>query len=177
MKHPPLAVIAVALAVLAGLQAFAQAPAGRRAGAAQDHPARAVPARSLEAEPRRQGAVHLPGVPRQPDLEVKVYGPDPALQGGKSVLKTTGTDGDDNNPTHLFSGECKTACGFTLRSRKAFANLAVPFARVRVNSKMSGLHTVYLAIKLADGSWAVGTRQVSPCRRATGSSASSMSPV
>ncbi|MDB5460227.1 MAG: hypothetical protein JWO72_1968, partial [Caulobacteraceae bacterium] len=85
-----------------------------------------------------------------PDLELKVYGV------GAS-LRMTGKDGDENNPSHLFSGECKSSCAFAFRNKKAMADLT-GLARVRVNTKMSGFHKVYPIVKLASGDWYIGDR-------------------
>jgi hypothetical protein len=92
---------------------------------------------------------------RNPDLDLTVLGPDPGLHGADAPLKVAGADGNDNNPSHLFSGECTTACGISLKNRRVMADLT-GLARIRVDLKMSGLHRVYPLIKLANGDWLVG---------------------
>jgi hypothetical protein len=162
MKHPRLAMAAVALVALGGASiapiAGAQPPAPSAKPAPGTPPVLRPGLLWKEEWKQNPNGVELaigPGNVRNPDLEVKVYGPDPALQGKDSVLRLAGKDGDENNPSHLFSGECKTACGFTFRSKKAMADLS-GLARIRVNAKMSGLHRVYPIIKLASGDWYIG---------------------
>ena len=88
-------------------------------------------------------AVDLATAVKNPDLEMKIYG-----QG----INMVGKAGDENNPPHLFSGEAKGPVAFTLRNKKAFADLSV-LGRIRVDTKMSGLHKVYPIVKLASGDW------------------------
>lgn len=85
-----------------------------------------------------------------PDLELKTYGPSPSLL----VL---GKDGDDGNPSHVFSGEAKSSMAFAFRDKKVFADLS-GLSRIRVNTKMSGLHKVYPVVKLAGGDWYLADR-------------------
>ncbi|HEY2842600.1 MAG TPA: hypothetical protein VGJ09_03080 [Bryobacteraceae bacterium] len=86
-----------------------------------------------------------------PDLTLDLVGPT-----GKEMLMT-GTAGDENNPIHLWTGMCTTPCGFALRNKTGFADLT-GLARIRLVSKMSGLHQVHPIVKLADGTWLVGDR-------------------
>ncbi len=174
MTHPRLAALtSVALFALAS-PAFAQAPA-KPVEAPKPAAAPAAPA------PTRPGLFWREGWKQNdakgteqpisainvgnPDLEVKIYGPDPGLQGPKSDMKSFGGDTNENNPPHLFSGECKTACGFALRNKKAYADLSAPLSRIRLNTKMSGLHKVYPIIKLANGDWYVGDQPQGPSIR------------
>lgn len=85
-----------------------------------------------------------------PDLELKQYGPG-------IVLLVQGKDGDDNNPSHVWTGESKGPFAFTFRDRKAYADMSA-LGRIRVNTKVSGFHRVYPVVKLADGTFWIGDR-------------------
>ena len=86
-----------------------------------------------------------------PNLELKLYGPT-----GKEVL-LTGAKGDENNPTHLWTGMCSSPCAVALRDKSNMADLT-GLARIRWTTKMSGLHQVHPIVKLADGRWLVGDK-------------------
>jgi hypothetical protein len=83
------------------------------------------------------------------NLELKLYGTT-----GKE-LKITGKAGDENNPIHVWSGECTTPCGAALRNKASYADLT-GLARIRWNGKVSGFHTIRPIVKLSDGSWLIG---------------------
>jgi hypothetical protein len=82
------------------------------------------------------------------NLELKLY--------GKEIL-LTGRSGDENNPTHVWTGTCAGPCAVALRDKANFADLT-GLARIRWNTKTSGFHQVRPALKLADGTWIVGDR-------------------
>ena len=82
------------------------------------------------------------------NLELKLY--------GKEIL-LTGRSGDENNPTHVWTGTCAGPCAVALRDKTNFADLS-GLARIRWNTKTSGFHQVRPALKLADGTWVVGDR-------------------
>lgn len=145
----------VASMVLVGA-ASAQAPAPAPAGA----PAAARPAAPAENPQRapllwkeewkqndggKEGPLNLTGSVGNPDLELKLYG-----AGAK--LNMLGKNGDDGNPAHVFSGEATSQMAFAFHSRKGPADLT-GLSRIRVNTKMSGLHKVYPIVKLASGDW------------------------
>ncbi|HZJ32514.1 MAG TPA: hypothetical protein VFD21_13135 [Vicinamibacterales bacterium] len=83
-----------------------------------------------------------------PNVELKLY--------GKEIL-LTGRGGDENNPTHVWTGTCAGPCAVALRDKTNFADLS-GLARIRWNTKTSGFHQVRPALKLADGTWVVGDR-------------------
>lgn len=83
-----------------------------------------------------------------PNLELKVYGDT------KNFLET-GAEGDESNPTHLWTGTCEKPCAATLRDKNNFVDLT-GLARIRWITKTSGLQKVHPLIKLADGTWLVG---------------------
>lgn len=159
-----IAIVAVAAAALAGA-ASAQAPAPAPAPAAPA--AGATPRPTVAAEnPQRagllwkeewkqndggkEGPVNIATSVGNPDLELRMYGPGPAL----NIL---GKNGDDGNPAHVFSGEAKGPMAFAFRSKKGMADLT-GLSRIRVNTKMSGLHKVYPIVKLASGDWYMADR-------------------
>jgi hypothetical protein len=132
--------------------AFAQAPAeGRGRGGG---PARR-PGLFFREEwgQTEKGGEHPTGPESvtNPNLELKLYGPT-----GKEVL-LTGAKGDDNNPTHLWTGMCSSPCAVALRDKNNMAD-ATGLARIRWTTKTSGLHQVHPIVKLADGRWLVGDR-------------------
>ncbi len=83
-----------------------------------------------------------------PTLELKLYGTERLV---------TGRGGDENNPTHVWTGTCAGPCAVALRDKTNFADLS-GLARIRWNTKTSGFHQVRPALKLADGTWVVGDR-------------------
>ena len=86
-----------------------------------------------------------------PNLELKMYGP-----AAKEFLMT-GSAGDENNPTHLWTGMCTSPCAATLRDKTSMVDLS-GLARIKWNTKMSGFHQVRPLIKLADGTYLVGDK-------------------
>lgn len=149
-------VIAVAAAALAGV-ALAQPPAAPRpaAGAAgarpvvgPENPQRAPLLWKEEWKQTpdgKEGPLSLTGSVGNPDLELKLYGP-----GAK--LNVLGKNGDDGNPAHVFSGEATSQMAFAFHDKKGPVDLS-GLSRIRVNTKMSGLHKVYPIVKLAGGDW------------------------
>jgi hypothetical protein len=83
------------------------------------------------------------------NLELKLYGPT-----GNEIL-IAGTAGNETNPIHPWTGMCTTPCGITLRDNARMVDLT-GLARIRWNTKVSGLHQVRPLIKLADGTVLVG---------------------
>lgn len=83
------------------------------------------------------------------NLELKLYGED------AKDMQATGADGDDNNPTHAWTGLCEKPCALALRDKKSYADLS-GLARIKWVTKVSGFHKVHPIVKLADGTWLVG---------------------
>ncbi|HEY7336471.1 MAG TPA: hypothetical protein VH639_16380 [Bryobacteraceae bacterium] len=86
-----------------------------------------------------------------PNLELKVYGPD------AKDIQLTGSAGDEGNPIHLWNGITTSPIAATLRDKNSFVDLT-GVARIKWNTKMSGLHRVHPVVKLADGTWLIGDR-------------------
>ena len=84
-----------------------------------------------------------------PNLELKLYGPQ------SKEMQVTGAPGDENNPMHLWTGLCPSACAAALREKNNYADLT-GLARLHWITKMSGFHAVRPIVKLADGTWLVG---------------------
>ena len=86
-----------------------------------------------------------------PNLELKLYG-----ASGKEI-QLTGSAQDENNPTHVWTGLCTTPCAFTFRDKQNYVDLT-GLARIRLVTKVSGLHRVHPMLRLADGTVLVGNR-------------------
>jgi hypothetical protein len=86
-----------------------------------------------------------------PALELKLYG------GTAKEIQLTGAAGNENNPTHVWTGMCTTPCALAFRHKTNYADLT-GLARVRWNTKTSGFHQIRPIVKLADGTWLVGDR-------------------
>ncbi len=91
-----------------------------------------------------------------PNLEFTMYVP-------KGQIELTGAPGDENVPIHLWTGLCESPCAVAFRDKSHFADLS-HLARIRFNSKMSGLHQIRPIVKLADGTWWVGDRATGTTR-------------
>jgi hypothetical protein len=151
----------LAMACSAFAQQRAQAPAagqdGQRGGGQRAAAPRVTKAPLFFHEEWKQtpaGGEHqvdIASAVASPNLELKLIGPT-----GKEMLMT-GAATDENNPTHLWTGMCTTPCGFTLRDKSNFADLT-GLAQVKMVTKESGLHRVYLIVKLADGTVMVGDK-------------------
>jgi hypothetical protein len=153
VKTTAILIAAAATAALSGAAA-AQPPApgapaaGARPAAPAENPQRAPLLWKEEwkqNEGGKEGPLNLTGSVGNSDLELKLYGP-----GAK--LNMLGKNGDDGNPAHVFSGESTSQMAFAFHSKKGAADLS-GLSRIRVNTKMSGLHKVYPVVKLANGDW------------------------
>jgi hypothetical protein len=145
--------IATAASIVLAGAASAQ-PAAPAAGAsARPAPAAENPQRApllwkeewKQNDGGKEGPLNLTGSVGNPDLELKLYG-----AGAK--LNMLGKNGDDGNPAHVFSGESTSQMAFAFHNRKGPADLT-GLSRIRVNTKMSGLHKVYPIVKLSSGDW------------------------
>jgi len=84
-----------------------------------------------------------------PNLELKLYGT------SAKDIQLTGSAGDANNPTHLWTGLCATTCAVALRDKNNYVDLT-GLAKIRWVTKVSGFQKVHPIVKLADGTWLVG---------------------
>ena len=85
------------------------------------------------------------------NLELKLYGQD------AKQIQLTGAAKDEGNPIHMWTGLCTMPCAATLRDRNNFVDLS-GLGRIRWVTKVSGLHQVRPLVKLADGTWLVGSQ-------------------
>ena len=84
-----------------------------------------------------------------PTLELKLYG-----SAGKEV-QVLGNAEDPSNPPHVWTGLTTSAVAVALRDKGNYVDLT-GLARIRWQTKVSGLHQVHPIVKLADGTWLVG---------------------
>jgi hypothetical protein len=149
--------------VLASIAFLAVGTAGAQAPQAQKT---AAPAPAAGAPPRvtrpalflKEDWKQIPGGGEHPvtpasitnaNVELKLYG------ASSAEIQLTGIDGDDNNPTHVWTGMCTTPCAVALRDKTQLVDLT-GLARIKWNTKTSGFHEVRPIVKLADGTWLVG---------------------
>lgn len=83
------------------------------------------------------------------NVELKLYG------ASSAEIQLTGNDGDDDNPTHVWTGLCTTPCAVALRDKTRWVDLT-GLARIKWNTKTSGFHEIRPIVKLADGTWLAG---------------------
>jgi len=156
MRRTHLTLLFAAVSLVATSVSFAQQPAALAAGGRAGGPNRGRPPLFLKEEWKQteKGGEHPVDAAvalANPNLELKMYGP-----AAKEFLMT-GSAGDDNNPTHLWTGMCTSPCGATLRDKGNMVDLS-GLARVKWNTKTSGFHQVRPLIKLADGTYLVGDK-------------------
>jgi len=82
-------------------------------------------------------------------LELKLYGP------GKNDLQVFGSNTNQTNPPHIWTGLCTPTCALALRDRESYVDLSGP-AKIRWLTKIAGFHVVRPILKLADGTWLIG---------------------
>lgn len=144
----------VAMVILAGsfsVSAFAQAP---QPSAGAPTPARPTRPPLFLKEQWKQ----IPGGGEHPVTAASVTNANVAMKlyGASSAqIQLTGNDGDENNPTHVWTGMCTTPCGLALRDSARYVDLT-GLARIKWNVKTSGFHQVRPLVRLADGTWLVG---------------------
>lgn len=154
--------LVIAVSLLAGAVALPRTPALAAAAAAEPPARHGQPHRAdLFWEERwhttpgaADGApVDMRTSVRNPDLELKLYGPGPRLQ-------MFGQDNDPNDKPRAYSGEAKGPMVLAWRDKKAFGDLT-GLSRIRVASIVSGLHKLYPTVKLANGDWYMADRGTS----------------
>jgi len=81
-----------------------------------------------------------------PNVDLHLYGD------GKNIIVAVGNAPDD---PHIFTGLCEGPCGFTLRDRNNYFNLAGK-ANMKFTTQVSGFHLFRPLIKLVDGTLLIG---------------------
>jgi hypothetical protein len=85
------------------------------------------------------------------DLILGLYGP------GCDSLKKSHHDTPADDPYYIWSGLCLGNWVVTLKNTKSFVDLS-SYGKILWRSKQSGLRCLHPVIKLADGTWLVGSQ-------------------
>src|SRR5262245_27312555 len=122
MRHTRLALLGILL-LASTVPSFAQQPAAPAAAARAGGPGRGRPPLFFKEEWKQtEKGGEQPVDPAialsNPNLELKLYGP-----AAKEFLMT-GSAGDENNPTHLWTGMCTSPCAATLRDKTRMVDLS-----------------------------------------------------
>ncbi len=140
------AIIVVTLALAAGT-AYAQEPAAPRAGGGRQGGARQapqpIPLFFKETWKDTPAVAATQAVVTNPDLELTVYGKAPEVN-------------NEGNVAHVWTGLCSPACAITLKHKENMVDLTGK-ARMKWLAKTSGFHEIRPVVKLADGTWLVGS--------------------
>ena len=94
------------------------------------------------------------------NLDLKLYS-NSSFNNGKTEadggILMTGDDGDEANPSHMWTGVCERGCMAAFRHKTAYVDLT-GLARITMNIKTSGIHQAHIGVKLADGTWLVSDK-------------------
>jgi hypothetical protein len=156
------ALVSIPLGLLLGAAASAQpagqAPGGPAGAAQRDLPPTAPPPLFFSEQWRQatkaDGSVETAEVPAVQQhiggsLELDFIGP------SAREIQATGIPGNKGNPMHVWTGLCTTPCGIAFRDARNYVDLS-GLASIKWNTKVSGMHAIHPAVKLADGTWLVG---------------------
>jgi hypothetical protein len=116
--------------------------AGARQGGARPAPV-PVPLFFRETWKDTPAVAATQAIVTNPDLELTVYGKAPEVN-------------NEGNVPHVWTGLCAPACAITLKHRQNLVDLTGK-ARMKWFAKTSGFHEIRPLVKLADGSWLVGS--------------------
>lgn len=92
-----------------------------------------------------------------PDLIMGIYGP------GCDSIKKSHHEKPADDPYYVWSGLCQGNWAFTLKNKKAYADLS-SFAKIRWRSEQAGLRNLYIILKLADGKWLISDQFAGPSK-------------
>lgn len=92
-----------------------------------------------------------------PDLIMGIYGP------GCDSIKKSHHEKPVDDPYYVWSGLCPGNWAFTLKHKKAYADLS-SFAKIRWRSEQAGLRNLYIILKLADGKWLISDQFAGPSK-------------
>jgi hypothetical protein len=85
------------------------------------------------------------------DLVLGLYGP------GCDSIKKSHHETPADDPYYIWSGTCLGNWAVTLKNNKLFADLS-GYSKIIWRSKQSGLRSLHLVLKLADGTWLVSSQ-------------------
>ena len=92
-----------------------------------------------------------------PDLIMGMYGP------GCDSIRKSHHDKPADDPYYVWSGLCQGNWAFTLKNKKAYADLSSN-AKIRWRSEQAGFRNLYIILKLADGKWIIGDQFAGPSK-------------
>jgi hypothetical protein len=92
-----------------------------------------------------------------PDLIMGMYGP------GCDSIKKSHHEKPSDDPYYVWSGLCQGNWAFTLKNKKAYADLS-SFGKIRWRSEQAGLRNLYIILKLADGKWLISDQFAGPSK-------------
>lgn len=82
------------------------------------------------------------------NLLMNLYGP------GCDSIRKSHHDKPVDDPYYIWSGQCLGNWAVTLKNKTSYADLS-QFAKIIWRSKQSGLRSLHIILKLADGTWLV----------------------
>jgi hypothetical protein len=82
------------------------------------------------------------------NLIMSLYGP------GCDSIRKSHHDAPADDPYYIWSGLCLANWAVTLKNKSSFADLS-EYAKIIWRSKQSGLRSLHIVLKLADGTWLV----------------------
>jgi hypothetical protein len=85
------------------------------------------------------------------DLLLGLYGP------GCDSIKKSHHDSPADDPYYIWSGTCPGNWAVTLKSSKSYVDLS-SYGKIMWRSKQSGTRCLHVVLKLADGTWLVGSQ-------------------
>jgi hypothetical protein len=85
------------------------------------------------------------------DLVLGLYGP------GCDSIKKSHHDSPSDDPYYIWSGLCPGNWAVTLKKSDSYVDLS-SYGKIMWRSKQSGLRCLHPVLKLADGTWLVGTQ-------------------
>jgi hypothetical protein len=85
------------------------------------------------------------------DLILGLYGP------GCDSIKKSHHESPVDDPYYIWSGLCLGNWAVTLKNTKSYVDLS-SFGKIMWRSKQSGLRCLHIVLKLADGTWLVGSQ-------------------
>jgi hypothetical protein len=140
------AVLIAMMVVSAASVTPAQQPAGVAAGGRQGGPRQApqpAPLFFKETWKDTPAVAATQAVVTNPDLDMTVYGKAPEVN-------------NEGNVPHVWTGLCSPACAVTLKHKESLVDLSGK-GRMKWLAKTSGFHEIRPVVKLADGTWLVGS--------------------